>query len=113
MARIDFEGADAGGIVDGGVLMPAGGFAIRVDQREKRDVDLGGMARDLLRVTMRSQSAADLRRTDRRDRHGRGEREPGRDGASVLDARRRRPGRAAPGRAHQSRPENPARNRAA
>ena len=33
-------------------------MTLRADQREKRDVDLDVMARDLLRVTMRSHSAA-------------------------------------------------------
>ena len=34
VARIDLEGAAPGGIVDGSGLIPAGGLAIRADQRE-------------------------------------------------------------------------------
>ena len=53
VARVNLEGPDAGGIVDGGVLIATYRPATWADELQERDIDLDVMAGDLLGVAMR------------------------------------------------------------
>ncbi len=53
VARVNLEGPDTGGIVDGGVRIATYRLATWADEFQERDIDLDVMAGDLLGVAMR------------------------------------------------------------
>ena len=52
MALIDFEGPDAGGIVDGGILVALDGLLVFVFECQKLNINLNLMPRNLFLVTL-------------------------------------------------------------
>ena len=52
MALIDFEGPDAGGIVDGGILVALDGLLVFILEGQKLNINLNLMPRNLFLVTL-------------------------------------------------------------